>query len=58
MGWLHVVPIAHALSAISAAVEDGVFVFVFLLVKNVAESRFRLSHNVYSIESMCGKYFL
>ena len=34
------VPIAHALSSVSSAVEDGVFVFVFLLllVKNVAES--------------------
>ena len=51
MDWLYVVPIAHALSSVSSAVEDGVFVFVFLLllVKNVAESRFRLSHNVYSI---------
>ena len=43
------VPIAHALSSVSAAVEDGAFAFVFLLVKNVAESRFRLGHNVYSI---------
>ena len=45
MGWLHVVPIAHALSSVSAAVEDGVLVsvFVLFLVKNVAESRF--SHN-------------
>ena len=48
MGWLHMVSIAHILSSVSAAVEDGVFVFVFvfLLVKNVAESRFRLSHYV------------
>ena len=43
------VPIAHALSSVSSAVEDGVFVFLLLLVKNVAESRFRLGHNVYSI---------
>ena len=51
MDWLHVVPIAHALSSVSSAVEDGVFVLVFLLslVKNVEESRFRLSHNIYSI---------
>ena len=45
------VPIAHVISSVSSAVEDGVFVFVFLLllVKNVAESRFRISHNVYRI---------
>ena len=59
MGWLHMVPIAHPLSSVSAAVEDGVFefVFVFLLVNNVAESRFRLSHNIYSINPYCGKCF-
>ena len=45
------VPIAHAISSVSSAVEDGVFVFVFLLllVKNVAETRFRLGHNFHSI---------
>ena len=30
MDWLHVVPLAHAISSVSSAVEDGVFVFVFL----------------------------
>ena len=45
------VSIAHALSSVSSAVENGVFVFVFLLllVKNVAESRFKLGLNVYGI---------
>ena len=48
------VPTAHARSSVSAVVEDGVFVFVFLLVKkNVAELRFRLNHNVYYYYYTC-----